>query len=289
MAKRTKTIQVCLVVIPMVLAVCCTGMKVYKKLGDDTVLKPNTDLKGPIKSILWKHGIDIAIEWDAEGVVAYRQFQNRTKLNNVNGELTIMGLTQNDSGIYTAEINSVPYTPTHLAVILSVPEPKVVTSCNTEETICTLTCAGNTTGAEPVTYTWMFGHAEETNSSMERIMQKETLSADEIKCELQNPVSTKRSPSANNPFLTVSTEGAGNLKVNTGLTVFTCLLTAIILVVLIHKCKTGKWFFQKASMPWEADFWRKQERQHESRGTHESNGTTAYQEKTLAEEERPMT
>ncbi|XP_019746810.1 carcinoembryonic antigen-related cell adhesion molecule 21 [Hippocampus comes] len=276
--------QVCLSVIPVILATC-TATKVYKKVGDDVVLRPDAvPDTSPLTSILWKHGYDIAIQWDTEGVEAFRQFKDRATLNNVNGELTIMGLTQNDSGTYTPEINFVSATQTHLAVILPVPQPTVLTSCDDERTICTLTCAGNTTGAKPVTYTWKFGDSVETNSSMKHIIQKDTSSAGEFMCELQNPVSIKSSLSTRSPFFTESEAG---LKVNTGLTVFICLLTVVVVLVLFHKFRTGMWFFQKAFMPWEADFWRKEERQYGD--ANESNGTTTHPEKAQAGEETPMT
>ncbi|XP_077430014.1 uncharacterized protein LOC144056807 [Vanacampus margaritifer] len=277
--------HVFLSVIPVILAACCTGTTFYRKVGDEVILRPDAGPNtGPLTSILWKHGDDIAIQWDADGVEAYRQFQHRAKLDNVSGELTITGLTKGDSGAYTPEINFVSSTPTHLAVILSVPEPTVLISCDAERTTCTLTCSSNTTGAEPVTYTWMLGPSVENISSMERVIQKDTSSADEFKCELENPVSKKSSLSTRNPFLT---SGEGGLKVNTGLTLLICLLTALVVLVLIHKCRTGVWFFQKGSMPWDADFWKKQERQR--RDANESNGTTTHQEKAQAEEEMPMT
>ncbi|XP_077369837.1 uncharacterized protein LOC144014138 [Festucalex cinctus] len=285
MAELTRKMQVCLSVIHVILAACCTATNVYRELGDKVILRPNAGPNtGPLMSILWKHGDDIAIQWDADGVEAYRQFKDRAMLNNVSGELTITGLTRSDSGTYIPEINFVSSTPTHLAVILSVPEPAVLTSCDAERTTCTLTCSGNTTGAEPVTYTWMLGPSVESNSSMRRVIQKDTSSADEFKCKMENPVSLKTSLSINNPFLTSS---EGGLKVNTGLTVLICLLTVLVVLLLIHKCRTGIWFFQKASMPWEADFWRKQERQR--RDANESNGMTAHQQKAQVEEETLMT
>ncbi|XP_061683238.1 lymphocyte function-associated antigen 3-like [Syngnathoides biaculeatus] len=288
MAELTRKMPVCLLVIFVMLDSCCTGSKVYKKVGDAIVLRPDgvPAHSGPLTSIFWKHGPNIAVEWAGDEIEVYRQFKNRSTLNYVNGELTITELTPNDSGTYTPEINLFSASLTHLAVIFPVPEPSVVTSCDTERTVCTLTCAGNTTGAEPVTYTWMLGNSLEPNSSVERVIRKDSSSAADIKCELQNPVSMKASPSVQNPFLAPS---AGSLKVNTGLTVFICLLTAVVVLVLIHKCRTGMWFFQKASMPWEADFWRKQESQHESPGAHASNGSPARQEKAPAEEETPMT
>lgn len=53
-----------------------SATKVYKKVGDDVVLRPDAlPDTSPLTSILWKHGDDIAIEWDTEGVEVYRQFE----------------------------------------------------------------------------------------------------------------------------------------------------------------------------------------------------------------------
>ncbi|XP_061123140.1 uncharacterized protein LOC133144457 isoform X1 [Syngnathus typhle] len=282
MADLTMHMQVFLSLISVILPPCFAGNTVYGKLGDEVVLRPDAGLPTvPITSILWKHGKNIAIQWDPDGVQAYLQFINRTTLNNVNGELTITALTENDSGIYTAEINSALKTPIGLAVIVSVPEPTILSSCDAEKTLCTLTCAGDTTGAEPVNYTWMIAPSSKTYTSREIIVKKDTPNEDEFKCQLQNPVSKKSSLSTRSPFLTA--EHQGGLKVNSGLTVAICLLTAIVVLVLIHKCITGMWFFQKASMPWQADFWRKEERT--GREANESNGTSTHEK----EEATPMT
>nr|XP_057907933.1 uncharacterized protein LOC131104600 isoform X2 [Doryrhamphus excisus] len=259
---------------------------IYKKVGDEVILRPVAASKtGPFVSIMWKHGDDIAIQWDGESTEVYRQFKARTRLNHASGELTIMGLTQDDSGRYTPEINYVTSTPTHLRVLSSVPEPTVFTSCDAEVTTCTLTCAANTAGAEPVTYTWTFGDSVETNSSKDHRIQKDSSSSGDISCELENPVSKKASQSTRNPFVTASGDG---MKLNVGVTVFICLVTAVALLVLLHKCRTGLWFFQKDSNPWEADFWKRRETQ--SGSALESNGrTTHHQENTQVEEETPMT
>ncbi|XP_061841243.1 uncharacterized protein [Nerophis lumbriciformis] len=285
MAELPRKLQACLVVISGILTCCCSGHTIFKKAGDEVVLRPTAAPEtGPVKSIVWSHGDNIAIEWDGQSTEVYLQFKNRTRLNYANGELTITGLIQNDSGRYTPEINFVSTGPTRLAVLLPVPEPTIQKSCDAEMTECTLTCAGNTTGAEPVTYTWKFGESVKTNLPKDYKVQKDSLGEDEISCGLQNPVSKNVSPSIPNPFHT----GGESMKLNTGLTVFICMLTAVVLLVLLHKCRTGMWFFQKESNPWEADFWRRTERQ---RGDAlESNGRTSHQEKAQTEEEEaPMT
>ncbi|XP_061745309.1 carcinoembryonic antigen-related cell adhesion molecule 21-like [Nerophis ophidion] len=278
MAGLPRKLQACLVVIAGILTCCCTGSTIFKKVGDEVVLRPNAAPED-VKSIVWYHGQNIAIEWDGQTTEVYRQFKNRTRLNHANGELTITGLMQIDSGSYSAEINFDSTAPTNLTVLSPVPEPTIQKSCDAEMTECTLTCAGNTAGAEPVIYTWKFGESVKTNLSKDYKVQKDSLGEGEISCQLQNPVSKNVSPSTPNPFHT----GGEGMKLNAGLTVFICLLTAVVLLVLLHKCRTGMWFFRKESNPWEADFWRKTERQRED--ALESNGRTSHQEKAQTEEE----
>lgn len=104
-------------------------------------------------------------------------------------------------------------------------------------------------------------------------------------CELANPVSQEMSDPAFNPFYK-GAETTDGVKISTGVTVFICLLSAVLVLVFIHRWKAGAWFFQKESLPYEADFWRKQDRQ--PRDTVESNGTTSHQEPEHTDEDSPM-
>lgn len=262
---------------------------VYKRVGDEVVLQSGAAANS-FPSIIWKHGADIAMEFDGTDVDGYRQFLERGSLDESNGGMTIKGLTPDDSGWYTPEINNVIGNRTLLAVIYPVPTPTVLKSCDNETTSCTLTCDGNTTGAEPVIYNWKLDDKVLTDSSKEcRITKEDSSSINKFSCELENPVSQESSQPIHNPFTTTAPEKTdpGNLKISTGLTVFISLLAAVLLLVLIHRWKAGMWFYQKESMPWEADFWRKHERPR--REAAESNGTTAHQEKEQTDEETLMT
>ncbi|XP_051283184.1 CD48 antigen [Dicentrarchus labrax] len=262
---------------------------VYKKVGDEVVLNPDTTIVPT--SILWKKLPDIAIEWDGESVEAFREFKGRSSLNISNGEMTITRLTREDSGHYIPEINSVVSSATHLIVISPVPTPTIIKSCDGSESRCTLTCDGNTTDAVPVTYKWKSDDKVLTGSSKDQHIAKEDSSdIKEFSCELENPVSQESSQPIPNPFFTTIEADSivpGNLKISTGLTVLITMLTAVLLLVFIHRWIGGMWFFQKESMPWEADFWRKQER--EPREAAQSNGTSARPEKEQMDEETPMT
>ncbi|XP_038854196.1 uncharacterized protein LOC120051416 [Salvelinus namaycush] len=133
----------------------------YHKVGGELVLKPDTStVPDFITSILWKHGRNKVAEWDKDfGVLdIYAAFKERTTLNQTTGELRISGLMKTDSGVYSVEFNSKQPDKTYKrSVIKAVPKPTITSSCNPDKTSCTLTCEGDTTDAEPVTYSWKVG------------------------------------------------------------------------------------------------------------------------------------
>ncbi len=53
-----------------------------------------------------------------------------------------------------------------------VPTPTVLKSCDDQETSCVLTCDGNTTDAEPVTYKWRSDNTVSTDSTKEHHITK---------------------------------------------------------------------------------------------------------------------
>ncbi|XP_055764108.1 uncharacterized protein LOC129840334 [Salvelinus fontinalis] len=129
----------------------------YHKVEGDLLLKPDkSTLPDPITSMLWKHGKNKVAEWYKDyGLDIYGAFKERTTLDQNTGELRISGLMKTDSGVYSVEFNSKLLDKTYtLSVIKAVPKPTITSSCNANQTSCTLTCEGNTTDAEPVTYSW---------------------------------------------------------------------------------------------------------------------------------------
>ncbi|XP_041727516.2 uncharacterized protein LOC121558088 [Coregonus clupeaformis] len=135
-----------------------SGDDLYHKVGGELVLTPDkSTVTYPITSILWKHGKNKVAEWDKDfgGLEIYGAFKERTSLNLTTG---ISGLTKTDSGVYSVEFNGTLQDKTYkLSVIKAVPKPTISSFCNANKTSCTLTCEGNTTDAEPVTYNWKVG------------------------------------------------------------------------------------------------------------------------------------
>eukprot|EP00064_Thunnus_orientalis_P025059 superscaffoldBa00011814_g25385 len=126
----------------------------YVEIGDEAVLTADSE-EYLITSIVWKHGPNIAMEWDGDNTTAYRHFKDRGRLDTSTGALTITGLTPDDSGNYTVEINNKVTSKTELLVISPVSKPTLSEWCT--GTYCVFICNGNTTGAEPVTYWWTSG------------------------------------------------------------------------------------------------------------------------------------
>ncbi|XP_074520778.1 cell adhesion molecule CEACAM21 isoform X3 [Halichoeres trimaculatus] len=254
--------------------------KQYSKVGGDVILKPGP-ISGTINTIMWKHGLNIAAEWDAasaDGVDEYGQFKGRCRMNTSTGELTISRLRLNDTGVYTAEVNDQPPTQKiNLIILHPVPKPSITKVCDTGGAGCFLSCDGNTTGAEPVTYKWRSGGTKK----LKDVTKDDSVHIKDFICEMENPVSQDTSDPVFNPFYRSTpgeeTDGTiDSVKVSTGVTVFICLLSAVLVLVFVHRWKAGEWFFQKESLPFEADFWRKQDSQ--PRDNAESNGTTSRQE-----------
>ncbi|XP_026218847.1 uncharacterized protein LOC113163990 [Anabas testudineus] len=258
---------------------------IYKKIGDEVVLEPGS-VSEPIKSLTWKVDVNLAMMWDGKEVDSFRQFKERGSLNTTTGQMTITGLTPSDSGTYTAESKEIKNEPVRLIVISAVPVPSVNLSCNDEKTSCTLTCDGNTTDAGEVKYAWKSDDSIIANllDKTHHITKDSSNGTETFSCEMKNPVSEESSMPFPNPLFTnepKTKEGVFHPKTIAGLIVFFSLLVSVLLLAAVHRCKTGMWFYQKESMPWEADFWRKKERKPKN--------TAAHQEKKQTEEETSLT
>ncbi|XP_062270904.1 titin-like [Scomber scombrus] len=209
----------------------------YKKIGDNVVLRPDS-VVNPIISIRWKHGPDIAMEWYRYGgtIFSYQQFKDRGSLDISTGVMTITGLTRDDSGIYTVEINNEVNSQTELLVISPVPKPTISVSCDTEKTYCDFTCSGSITGAEPVTYRWTTDDKRWTSTNQHKITKEDK--EEWFICTLKNPVSSNSSEKVFNPF--IEREGDRTWIYILVPVVAGIVVICIIIACFIYKCKKGK-------------------------------------------------
>ncbi|XP_042261186.1 uncharacterized protein LOC121892294 isoform X3 [Thunnus maccoyii] len=179
-------------------AVAANKGPLYGKIGDKAVLTSDS-VVNPINSIVWKHGPDLAMEWYGDETFSYRQFKDHGRLNTLTGALTITGLTSDDSGNYTVDINNKLTSMTELLVISPVSKPTLSLWCEPEMTYCVLTCNGDTADAEPVTYRWTSGDTTWSSTKEHNITKED----DELwfSCAFENPVSSSSSEIVFNPFM----------------------------------------------------------------------------------------
>lgn len=232
----------------------------YLRIGDEVVLKPPTSPMPPVTHIKWMQDADIAVEWDGRETETFSHFKDRSDLNISTGELTLKNLNEQLNGDYTVWINGNLLSGSmSLKVIPPVPKPRITKSCNEEMTACTLTCEGNVIAMDPKPKSiWKFNATElETSDDVFKITPE--TSAHEFICDLKNPVSRESSEPFPDPFTQAPDPEVSNPKIIKGVIVFVCLLAVVVGAALAHRVKSGMWFHEKDSMPWEADFWRKTE------------------------------
>lgn len=186
----------------------------YFAVGGKLELRPQPS--AAITNILWKHNSNLLAEW-VQGQIEltyYSTFKGRTTLNTTTGRLEIKNMVEADAGLYLVEINSHVQSPSYnVKVIKEVPKPEVVlrpVSCNGDSEECTLSCDGDTAGAEPVTYSWKEGAGDWKESGQDLKITKTQTDVETFSCKIKNPVSEKESEPEKNPFfLKNKTNGPG--------------------------------------------------------------------------------
>uniref|UniRef100_A0A4W5P2L9 Ig-like domain-containing protein n=1 Tax=Hucho hucho TaxID=62062 RepID=A0A4W5P2L9_9TELE len=134
----------------------------------ELLLKPDkSTVPDSITSIRWKHGKNKVAEWDKNfGMDIYAAFINRTILDQTTGDKLL------DK---------------------TFPKPTITSSCNPDKTSCTLTCEGDTTDAEPITYSWKEGEGAWEVIGKQLIVSKsdsgKPTNGYKYTCKLKNTVS----------------------------------------------------------------------------------------------------
>ncbi|XP_071320127.1 protein starmaker-like isoform X3 [Trachinotus anak] len=197
---------------------------VYIKAGGTAHLSAGS-VTNPIRSITWKHGPDIAMEWFKGNTDAYRHFKDRGSLNGSTGVMTITETIRSDSGTYTSEINGKVTGETRLLVVSPVSKPTLSKRCNEDMTSCVFTCEGSTTDAEPITYKWMSEEPIGTSTN-ELLITKED-KRPWFSCALHNPVSNETSDQVQNPFSLINDSDRNRIGIIIGVITAICVFLCI--------------------------------------------------------------
>ncbi|CAL8240814.1 unnamed protein product, partial [Gadus morhua 'NCC'] len=148
-----------------------------------------------LTSVDWNHGENNAVKWFENNFKAYGNFEDRIFLNRTNGDLTLIGVNDSESGEYTVSLNGKDSVTKHfIKVIHHVPVPTVTVNCSPEGELmrfCLYTCAGDTSQSEPVSYEWSLPNGtllSASNKTINVTMESLTGPHDQLLCTMRNPV-----------------------------------------------------------------------------------------------------
>ncbi|KAM9396641.1 uncharacterized protein ACWYII_032362 isoform 2-T2 [Salvelinus alpinus] len=188
---------------------------------------------GVLQEILWKHGVNKAVEWNTARIWEFRDFKGRTSLNSTTGEITIRQLTKQFSGVYEAECmigGKILTFQQRVEVIDPVSQPEV--TCELNGTVATLFCSAE---GPLVVYRWSWpDHQGEMWSHEQSGQHYNTTSpeSDSYSCEARNPVSEKTQTYNSNDCL-----ATGNPEIYIGIGVGVLLLVAVVVAIVVWLIK----------------------------------------------------
>ncbi|XP_010785750.1 SLAM family member 7 [Notothenia coriiceps] len=170
-----------------------TVEKKFTKEGGSVTLDLRPAPSDPITIIQWKFKDSILAEW-LKDVLPLTHNRDNIKLDIISGRLVMEKITNAEEGAYSVEINNNEQKVTYIVLVIrDVPKPVIwfsPASCSHESDECIMTCEGDTTGAEPVTYRWKTGDGEWIESGkVMPITKKEHGHVKNLFCKMNNPVS----------------------------------------------------------------------------------------------------
>ncbi|XP_034465645.1 SLAM family member 5-like [Hippoglossus hippoglossus] len=207
----------------------------YFSVGDSLVLTPPKH-GTTITSVLWTHNSNLVVEWVNKDLEFFGSFEGRGSLNERTAQLTVSAAKQSDGGEYRVEINNQLQSQVYTVIVIKkVPKPSVevrTLTCSPKSSNCTLTCQGDPTGTEPVTYSWRKDSGgwgpEQQSMDLIIINDEKTRGVKQFSCRMKNPVSEEESDPLKNPMYQEDPLSAG------GLAAIICFL--IVAVVLAGLC-----------------------------------------------------
>uniref|UniRef100_A0AAQ5YVY9 Ig-like domain-containing protein n=1 Tax=Amphiprion ocellaris TaxID=80972 RepID=A0AAQ5YVY9_AMPOC len=178
----------------------------YLEVGGKLVLRPEP-VSSRIIGVTWKFNDGIVGEWDEGQELEYSPiFRDRASVDTTTGVLEISNMMKNHSGLYTVEINNRKQSGGHdVRVIKQVPKPVVMITpltCTKESESCFLSCDGDITDADPVTFYFRKGGGdwEEGEQNITIMNDATTQAVPKFFCRMKNPVGETDSESVDNPF-----------------------------------------------------------------------------------------
>ncbi|XP_053292696.1 uncharacterized protein LOC128453687 [Pleuronectes platessa] len=195
----------------------------YIEEGKPLVLTPPKQ-GSVITSVEWTHNTNLVVEWRNNVLEFYRSFKGRTELDKSTAQLTVNSATQSDGGDYKVEINNQQLSQVYtVRVIKRVTKPSVVVrtpSCGPTSSNCNFTCQGDSTGTQPLTYSWRKDSGDpDERGEWELGPQTMNLLLDDVKtkhvkqisCRMKNLVSEEESDRLDNPMYPKDKGSSGGL------------------------------------------------------------------------------
>nr|XP_046179936.1 cell wall protein IFF6-like isoform X2 [Oncorhynchus gorbuscha] len=185
---------------------------------------------GVLQEILWKHGVNKAVEWGTGRIQEFQDFEGKTSLNTTTGEITIRQLTKQLSGVYEAECvigQKIQTFQQRVEVIDPVSQPEV--TCELNGTMATIHCSAEGPLLE---YRWSWPDhqgemwSQEQNGQHYNIKSPESVS---YTCEARNPVSEKTLTYSSNDCLAT---GNPEIYIYTGICAGVLLVAVVVAVVV---------------------------------------------------------
>ncbi|XP_021426691.2 aspartate, glycine, lysine and serine-rich protein isoform X3 [Oncorhynchus mykiss] len=206
----------------------------YVITNGNVILNPGIP-GGVLQEILWKHGVNKAVEWSTDRIQEFRDFKGRTSLNTTTGEITIRQLTMQLSGVYEAECvigKKIQTFQQRVEVIDPVSQPDV--TCELNGTVATIHCSAEGPLLE---YRWSWPDHQGEMWSQEQTGQHYNITSPEsvsYTCEARNPVSKKTQT-----YNSIDCLATGNpvIYIYTGIGAGVLLLVAVVVAVVVWLVK----------------------------------------------------
>ncbi|XP_042586583.1 uncharacterized protein si:dkey-11f4.14 isoform X3 [Cyprinus carpio] len=200
---------------------------IYVENGKSVTLHPN--IQGNPEDILWTFNSNKVAEHDLKDFQDYGQFRGRSKIEITTGQLTVLRMTSQDSGIYRSAIQidgKLQNSENEVQVIDAVQEPNVTCILNNITESKTLFCS--VSSQFQTTFEWT-GSNSIQHSGQELHISKKEKPDSVFTCTVKNEVSQKSTSFALKDCLT-----DGNIILPVILAIIVTIAVVIIMAVAFY-------------------------------------------------------